>query len=229
MTSAIKEPVVGGPARLRPTFTVPGFVRATGSLIGRGREIGAIWGQKRIDPAFREELMVAVARVNSCRFCSYHHREWALRVGLPGDELAALEGVDAESVDARRWVAVAYVQELARAEFRSVPESIETEFQAFYDQREQSDIDTIARVMAFANRAANTIDSLLARRRGEPWPDTRALDDYLLGGLGIASMILPAVMIAGWRRTSPLAVVRDFNAFSKRYDDEILADQIAAS
>ena len=82
--------------------------------------------------------MVAVAAVNSCRFCSYIHREWALRVGLPQDELAALEGLDADSFDARRWAAIAYVQAFARSDFQSVPEPIKTHFQAFYNTREQT-------------------------------------------------------------------------------------------
>jgi AhpD family alkylhydroperoxidase len=161
--------------------------------------------------------MVAVAGVNSCRFCSYIHREWALRVGLPQEELAALESLDADSFDARRWAAIAYVQAFAQSDLRSVPEPIKTHFQGFYNAREQRDIEMIARVMTWANRGANTIDSVLARRRGEPRPQSRARDDYTVGGLGLVALILPACVVAGWRRTTPLGVLRDFNSFSKSF------------
>ncbi len=77
----------------------------------------------------------------------------------------------------------------------------------------------IARVMTWANRGANTIDSLLARRRGEPLPGSRARDDYIVGGLGLVSLILPACVVAVWRRTTPLAVLRDFNSFSKSFQE----------
>ena len=204
-------------ARSAPAFTALEFVRATGTLARRWRDIYAIWGRDRVHPAFREELMVAVARVNSCRFCSYMHREWALRVGLPEDELAALEGLDADSFDARRWAAIAYVQAFAGSDLRGVPEPIGTHFQAFYDAREQQDIAMIARVMTWANRAANTIDSLLARRRGEPLPNRRARDDYIVGGLGLLALIIPACVVAGWRRTTPLGVMRDFTSFSESF------------
>ncbi len=163
--------------------------------------------------------MVAVASVNSCRFCTYIHREWALRAGLPQEELAALEGLDADSFDARRWAAIAYVQAYAQSDFQSVPEPIETHFQTFYNTREQRDIELISRVMTWANRAANTIDSLLARRRGEPLPESRARDDYIVGGLGLVALILPACVVAGWRRTTPLGVLRDFTSFSKSFQE----------
>ncbi len=145
-TDETDQPVVTKATTVRtrpgPTFTAPEFVRSTRGLVRRGRELYAIWGRDRVDPAFREELMVAVAAVNSCRFCSYIHREWALRVGLPQDELAALEGLDVDSFDARRWAAIAYVQAFARSDFQSVPEPIETHFRAFYNAREQHDIET---------------------------------------------------------------------------------------
>ena len=206
-------------ARVGPTFTAFDFVQSTGTLIRQGRELYAIWGRDRVDPAFREELMIAVASVNSCRFCTYIHREWALRAGLPQDELAALEGLDADSFDARRWAAIAYVQAYAQSDFQSVPEPIEAHFQTFYNTREQRDIELISRVMTWANRAANTIDSLLARRRGEPLPESRARDDYIVGGLGLVALILPACVVAGWRRTTPLGVLRDFTSFSKSFQE----------
>jgi AhpD family alkylhydroperoxidase len=208
-------------SRIRPAFTAPEFLRATGWLVRHHRDVYAIWGRRRVEPAFREELMVAVARVNSCRFCSYHHREWALREGLPMEELAALEGLDAEVFDARRWAAIAYASALAQSEFQSVPEPIKANFQALYDEGEQRDVETIARGMTWANRIGNTVDSLLARRRGEPLLGSRARDDYLVGGLGLVAAIPPALFVAVWRHESPLGVLRDFNAFSKGLEEEL--------
>ena len=210
--------------RSRPTHTVASFLSETGWLLRRGTEVYAIWLRRRIDPVFREELMLTVARANSCRICSYVHREWALSSGLPEDELAALEGLDAESFDARRWAAIAYVQALTQTEFESVPEPIEANFCARYSEHEQRDIVTVARAMAWANRLGNTLDSLVGRRRGEPFPGSRARDEIIVGGIAVITLGPPAVLVARRRGTPLREVLRDFDSFSKGFEHELRAE-----
>jgi hypothetical protein len=67
--------------------------------------------------------MLAVAGANSSRQCSFAHREWALAEGLPEAEPAALEGLQAETFDARTWAAIARAQAATRSDFTAVTEA----------------------------------------------------------------------------------------------------------
>ncbi len=162
------------------------FGRWTAALFRQRKDLKAIWfGNDRIEPAFREELMLAVAGANSCRQCSYAHREWALAEGLLEAELVALEGLDAESFDAKTWAAVAWVQEAARSDFTAVPEAIDANFKALYGFQEQADIELVARTMAWMNRVSNTVDAAVERLRRRPVP-----------GSGVGREVLAVVVYA---------------------------------
>ena len=107
--------------------------------------------------------MLAVAGANSCRQCSFAHRQWALAEGLPEAELAALEGLDAESFDERTWAAIAWAQAYARSDFAEVPDAVDANFRQHFSAQEQADIELVARTMYWMNETSNGV-----RRR----PDT---------------------------------------------------------
>ena len=92
------------------------FARSTAALARRASDLRAIWFEHRLDPAFREELMVSVAAANTSRQCSFAHREWAKGEGLSLSELAAIEHKQPEELDARTWAAVAWAQAAARSQ-----------------------------------------------------------------------------------------------------------------
>ena len=79
---------------------------STTALFRRVRDLGAIYFRQRLDPVFREQIMISVAGADSSRQCSFAHREWARAVGISEAQLAALEGLDTESLDERRWAAM---------------------------------------------------------------------------------------------------------------------------
>jgi alkylhydroperoxidase family enzyme len=78
------------------------LARSTAALARRAHDLRAIRPDSRLDPAFREQAMLAVARDNSYRRCSFAHWEWALAEGPIETELAALEGLQAETSDVGR-------------------------------------------------------------------------------------------------------------------------------
>ena len=67
----------------------PGSTRA---VLRRWRDLKAIYVNRRLDPVFREEIMISVADADTSRQCSFAHHEWALAEGISDAELAALEG-----------------------------------------------------------------------------------------------------------------------------------------
>jgi AhpD family alkylhydroperoxidase len=192
--------------------------RSTAALLRHSPDIRSIWFEHRLDPALREALMVAVAAANSCRHCSYAHREWALIAGLPEDELAALEGQQAESFDARTWAAVAWVHAAASSDFADVPQAIETNFRAQFSPQEQADIEVVARTMTWMNQVSNTVDAAWERLRGSPVAGSGVLSELealVLYGLAVPPLIVWLSVKEGRR---PMQVVRSMAQFFREFD-----------
>jgi AhpD family alkylhydroperoxidase len=211
---------ISRPGRHKPVIG-PRKVRAqsTAALARRAPDIRAIWADHRMDPAFREAIMVAVASANSCRHCSFAHREWALAVGLPESELAALEGMDPEAFDARRWAAIAWAHAAASNGFTDVPEAIEANFRREFTPAEQADIELVARTMTWMNEISNTVDAAWSRvRQKVTVPGSgpvRELRAVLLYGIAVPPIL---VMLGVWERRSPIALVRSMPKFFREFD-----------
>jgi AhpD family alkylhydroperoxidase len=192
--------------------------RSTAELLRRAPEIRAIWFKRRLDPAFREELMVSVASANSCRQCSFAHREWALIEGLPPEELAALEGRDAESFDEKTWAAIAWVHAAAAGDFTEVPPAIEENFRRQFSPQEQADIELVARTMTWMNQISNTVDAAWERVKGSPVPESGLLSEIeavVLYGLAVPPLI---VWLGLKERRRPMDIVRGMPRFFREFD-----------
>jgi AhpD family alkylhydroperoxidase len=139
----------------------------TRALLRRWRDVKAIWGGGRLEPVFREELMISVAAANSCRQCSFAHREWAIAEGIPFERLAALEGMDADKFDDHTWAAIAWVQAAARSDFSTIPPATDANFRREYSSQEQKDIELVARTMYWMNEISNGVDNAMLRVSGK--------------------------------------------------------------
>ncbi len=136
---------------------------ATAILLRHRRDLWAIYRKHRLDPQFREEIMIAAAGADSSRQCSFAHREWARAEGLPEEELAALEGLDFDALDERRWAAFAWAQAYARRDFEQVPDDVDVSFRRHFSAQEQTDIALAARTMYWLNETSNSVDAFLYR------------------------------------------------------------------
>lgn len=206
------------PSRRKPIIVWREFARSTTSLIGRTPDLWAIWLHGRLDPAFREEVMVAVAGANSSRQCSFAHREWALAEGLPAAELATLEGLQAESFDARTWAAITWAQAAVRSDFTDVPDAIETDFRRRFNRQEQADVELAARAMTWMNTASNTVDAALERLKGRPVPESGVLRELVaLLAYGIVTPVV-LVVLAVKQRRSPISLIRSVRPFFREFE-----------
>jgi AhpD family alkylhydroperoxidase len=190
---------------------------STRYLLRHARDLKAIWIDERLDPAFRERLMVAVAEANSCRQCSYAHREWALAEGLSEAELAALEGLDEASFDPRTWAAIAWAQASARSDFEAVPEVIDRNFTEHFSPQEQSEIDLVVSVMYWCNEISNGVDAAWSRFKREPVPGSSALREaeaVVLYVLGVPALF---VIIGLKQHRRPMEVVRGMAPFFRQF------------
>jgi AhpD family alkylhydroperoxidase len=163
-------------------------------------DIAAIWGEQRVDPKLREQVMLAVAQANACRLCTMAHRRWALAEGVTDAELAALEQHDQARFDRRTWAAVAWADARARADLGPVADEFERELARYYSRAERDDLDVVTRVMTIANRSANAFDALRERLRGRPGPGSRLPDELIIGTFVAASIPPVAGYLALTRR-----------------------------
>ena len=204
--------------RHKPVIKWREFSRSTAALVRRAPDLRAIWFDGRLDPAFREAVMVAVAGANSSRHCSFAHREWALAEGLPEAELAALEELQAESFDAQTWAAIEWAQAAARSDFADIPDVIETNFQRRFSAQEQADIELAARTMTWMNRTSNTVDAAWSRLHGTPLPESGVLGE--LAALLMYGDVTPVVLavLSLKQRRSPISLIGSVGPFFHQFE-----------
>ncbi len=193
---------------------------STSALLRRWRDLGAIWLGHRLDPIFREEIMLSVADANTCRQCSFAHREWALAEGLSDAELAALEGLNPEYFDGRKLAALYWVHAYASTDFTSVPDVIDANFRQHYDAQEQSDIELVARTMYWMNETSNGMDALWYRIKGKPVPGGH-VGKELMAALVYVLLVPPLLIYLAIRRRHRLiaelrAIPKFFVSFEER-------------
>ena len=199
------------------TQTLDEWVNGTRWLAVRWRDLWGVYG-RRMDPAMREAILVAVADVNRCRWCSYAHQTWGLEVGLSAEDIARLTGASEAPADTRIAAASAYARTRAEGSFGPVPTTLRTALLTSFDAGSADDVELVARGMHQANMAGNALDALLARWRGQAPADSRLLDDLALGSFAFAIIVVGVPVLAILLRRSPRRVLRDLRGFVGTYD-----------
>jgi AhpD family alkylhydroperoxidase len=174
-----KTPNPFGAFRKR-TITAPEFIRALASIAADAPTLYRVWIKHELNPGFREELMLAVSRVNDCKYCSWAHYEWANLEGIPEEELAQVEQIDPDNFDRKKWLAISYVRELVAVRFGAVSQDLMRQMRAQYTGPEIKAIILVAKVMDAANLGANTFEAMRSRLRGAPAQGSRVCDEVLL-------------------------------------------------
>lgn len=200
------------------TMTARQFVGGMMSLAPKAATLYQVWLKHEIDPGFREELMVAVSRLNDCRYCSWGHHEWAHMIGVPDDELAHIEQMDPSGFDRRKWVAISYVRALVSVDFGTVEKELMNEMKLNYSPREIREIELIAKVMDIANRGSNTWDAMLSRLRGAPANDSHVLDEVVLSGAFLATAPVVFFFLARASKRGFFEMARSLIDYTKHYE-----------
>lgn len=190
-------------------YTLSELFADLGSVLTRAPALWAIWVGGRLPRPLREQVIVAVAKVNACRMCEHAHSRMALEAGVSDAELAALADMDPSAFDRRTWLAIVHARERTKANFAPVAEdaSREARNEALSAQT-RSDVEDVARVMTVANRIANTLNALPDRWRGKPVPESRVFDELVINFLFLPGAWLGTLVAAARQRKSPFAVWR---------------------
>jgi len=219
--------------RKKPPSPFGGFHKRTitarqlvGSAVSLAPEVGTmyrVWLKHEIDPGFREELMLAVSRLNDCRYCSWGHQEWAHISGVSDAELAQVEQLDPTGFNRRKWVAISYVRALVTANFGRLQPQLRRAMQHKYSPREIRDIEVIARIMDIANRGSNTWDAMLSRLRGIPAADSRIIDEVILSGVFLATAPVVLFYLSRASKRPFLELASRLIDYTKNYEEKTTA------
>jgi AhpD family alkylhydroperoxidase len=167
--------------------------------------------------------MLAVSRLNGCRYCSWGHYEWAQISGVSNEELAQVEQLDPAGFDRRKWVAISYVRALVKGNFVRVQPELRRAMQHKYSPREIRQIELIANVMDVGNRGSNTFDAMLSRFKGVPATDSRIVDEVILSGMFLAIAPVVLVHLARASKRPIREVARSLIDYTKNYEERFSA------
>jgi AhpD family alkylhydroperoxidase len=188
-----------------------------------------IWQKHEIEAGFREELMLAVSKLNDCKYCAWGHHEWAHAAGIAEDELDHIEHGDSEGIDRAKWVAISYVVSLVSSEFKHVPDDLTQEMQANYTENEIKEIILVARIMDIANRGANTWDAMLSRLHGKPAHDSHVLDEFVLSGVFWIVAPVSLLILSQQSERSFAELMGNLLDYVKQAEDEAAAGEGAGA
>lgn len=92
------------------------------------------------------------------------------------------------------------------------------EFEERLSEVKRREVEVVARVMTVANRCANTLDALVARRSGAPAQDSRLLDEVVIAGLAGLMILAVAPRMMRYRKASFRGILRDLQRFSGDFE-----------
>lgn len=116
----------------------------------------------RVSRAFAEKIMLAVTRVNGCRYCAYGHTRMALKEGVSPEEIASIMAAELGGFSEEEAVALAFAQHWAETTGRTDPEA-ERRFREYYGPVVSGDILNWMRMIQIGNLMGNTLDAVRCR------------------------------------------------------------------
>ena len=150
------------------TFTLPLLMRSLAAVVVHLPVLGAAQVRPSIGPALREKIMLAVTRVNDCRYCSWVHTGLALKNGIDMDELSVLLGQQlGGGTDEAQAVAILFAKHFADT-VRHPSRAARGQLAAYYGVWPRREIMAYIHMIYFSNLTGNSADAVLARLRGRP-------------------------------------------------------------
>jgi AhpD family alkylhydroperoxidase len=160
-------------------YDLPAFREDMRQVFAHLDDLRAASRGRRISKAFGEKIMLAVTRVNGCRYCSYGHSRAALAMGVPDTELQRILAGDLDGFPEHEAVALTFAQHYAESCCKPDPAAWERVVE-YYGPAAARDIQAYLRMITFGNLFGNTFDALLSRLAGRP-----ASGSSLWGELGV--------------------------------------------
>jgi len=185
------------PAFAKRYFTLTTFAASARRLFAQADDLHGALTRPRLPRTLSEKIMLAVTRVNGCRYCSYAHARLALQAGVSEAELADLLAGEFDHIPPHEQTAILFAQHYAeqgdRYDAGAWQKLAET-----YGADAARDMLVHIRLITFANLYGNTFDALLERLRLRPAAGSRFLEEIavLAAGATIVPLGLFLALIA---------------------------------
>lgn len=145
------------------------FISDLKYLFSSRAQIKTAMSSPKLDPAFRERLMLAVTEVNLCRYCRTFHVGQARQAGITIEEIAAyLKGAIPDEVPEEQKLAVCYARHWAETDSQPDPDYI-GQVREIYGSDGFQAINVVLRMIRMGNLLGNTWDYLLFKISFGSW------------------------------------------------------------
>jgi AhpD family alkylhydroperoxidase len=182
-------------------FTPLSFRTASTDFVDHAGDLRRAMRGGKLGRAFGERVMLAACQVNGCRSCSFAHSRFALREGVPPEEVRALALGELDCQPEGAMVALLFAQHYAETAGHPEPEAQQRLVEA-YGLDGAREVWVFLRLAMMTSLFSNTIEALWSRILGRP-----ALSSSLRGELAVTLSSLwwfPAAIFCSWRRVTSL-------------------------
>ena len=174
--------------------------------------------------------MLAVAKLNDCRYCSWGHHEWAHIAGIPEEELAHIEDMDLEGFDRRKWVALSYVRAFVSGKFGSVPAGV-TPVKCARTTPPMKSWRSSWSSGSWTSVTAAPIPGMQCCRglKGNPAADSHIIDEAVLSGAFLVVAPAAVVYLAHASNRSYRETARSLIDYVKHYEERDSEEQVTVT
>lgn len=173
-------------------YTIDSFRDAVDDALGHLDDFRAAHRSGRVDRVFAERIMLAVTRVNDCRYCSYAHTRVASAAGVPAADIQDLLAGDMGRLPEGELVALTFAQHYAESNGNPDAGAVKR-LEEVYGPDTARDIVSHCRMITMGNLLGNTFDALLSRLIFRPAEGSSLWQE--LGVLLGAMVLVPAGLI----------------------------------
>lgn len=160
-------------------YTLRTFWGDLGDLVVHMPTLISTIRSRRVSRPFAEKIMLSIASVNECSYCSYIHTQTALKGGVGEEEIKKLLTQEIGDFPEDESVAIAFAQHYAETG-RKPDSEAERRFRNYYGPKVSQDIVNYIRVVNFFTLTGNTPYAFFSRLRGKPAQKSNPLSEILI-------------------------------------------------
>ncbi|MBE3087515.1 MAG: carboxymuconolactone decarboxylase family protein [Chloroflexi bacterium] len=169
-------------------FTPTSFQGTMADFLSNTGELRRAMRGGTLGRAFGERIMLVVSQVNGCRNCSYAHTKFALREGVPADEVHRLAAGDLQGQPEESLVALLFAQHYAETGGNPEP-AAQKRLEAAYGKDGVREVRAYIRLAMMTSLFNNTLEAVWSRLLGHPAAGS-SLSGELSVMLGFPAVIL---------------------------------------
>lgn len=173
----------------RRIYTSPKeMIAAIKDILAHAPDLKVASRSGEVDKAFAEKIMLAVTKVNGCRYCDYGHTRAALKEGVSEKEIARIAKGELGEFPEEEAVALMYAQHFAETAENPDPEAYRR-FVEYYGEEKARYIMAYIRMIMWGNLMGNTFDAVLSRLKGSPCENSTLCSELGVLGLTVIGFI----------------------------------------